>query len=152
MSNISERMSLPCPCGTQQSFAQCCQPIIEHDAADTAEALMRSRYTAFVLQDADYLLKTWHESTRPKDFALGASRWLGLKILEAEAMQVHFEAAFYTGSKGMILRERSRFVHEDGHWRYVDGVCEVETIGRNAVCFCGSGQKFKRCCKPKGDD
>ena len=139
-----------CPCGSQQPFSQCCQPVITHDSAPTAEALMRSRYTAFVLQDANYLLKTWHESSRPKDFRLGASRWLGLKIVDAGFDVVSFEAAFYTGSKGMILKEKSRFVLEDGHWRYVDGVCDVQVIPRNGACFCGSGLKFKRCCCPKG--
>ncbi|MDQ6974196.1 MAG: YchJ family metal-binding protein, partial [Mariprofundaceae bacterium] len=79
---------------------------------------------------------------------LGASQWLGLHILSSSFDTVNFEAAFYTGSKGMILKECSRFVYEDEHWRYVDGDCTVETIGRNAVCFCGSDRKFKQCCRP----
>jgi len=137
-----------CPCGSTLLFSVCCQPIIENDDAKSAEALMRSRYTAFVIQDADYLIQTWHESTRPKDFQLGASRWLGLRIVSATDDQVSFQAVFYTGSKGMILKESSRFRHEDEHWRYVDGDCSVQTIGRNDLCFCGSGRKFKQCCKP----
>ncbi|MDQ6952652.1 MAG: YchJ family metal-binding protein [Mariprofundaceae bacterium] len=144
----SHSLSEFCPCGLQQSYADCCQPIIENDCASSAEMLMRSRYSAFVMQDAAYLLNTWHESTRPADFQLGASQWLGLHILSSTFDTVSFEAAFYTGSKGMMLKECSHFVYEDEHWRYVDGDCTVETIGRNAVCFCGSGRKFKQCCKP----
>jgi len=138
-----------CPCGSQKTFANCCQPVIEKDNANTAETLMRSRYTAFVIRNAEYLIQTWHESTRPKDFQLGASQWLGLQIVSATDDEVCFEAAFYTGSKCMVLKENSRFLYEDEHWRYVDGDCKVDTIGRNDVCFCGSGRKFKQCCKPK---
>ncbi|MDQ6994582.1 MAG: YchJ family metal-binding protein [Mariprofundaceae bacterium] len=151
MSSIDSTPTMLCPCGTKKLFRDCCQPVIENDSATTAEILMRSRYSAFVIQDASYLLNTWHESTRPKDFQLGSSRWLGLSIIKSSYNQVRFEAAFYTGSKGMILKENSRFVYENEHWRYVDGDCKVETIGRNAVCFCGSGRKFKQCCKPNTD-
>jgi len=135
-----------CPCGSGRLFSACCQSVMAQDNAATPEQLMRSRYTAFVLQDADYLIQTWHESTRPKDFQLGASRWLGLKVVSAVDETVSFEAAFYTGSKGMLLKELSRFVYEDGHWRYLDGDCTVQTIQRNDDCACGSGMKFKRCC------
>ncbi len=147
---LIDSLSLPqfCPCGSQQTYADCCQPIIENDDAHSAEMLMRSRYTAFVMQDAAYLLKTWHESTRPDDFKLGKSQWLGLHILSSTFDTVHFEAAFYTGSKAMILKECSRFMYENEHWRYVDGDCKLEMIGRNDGCFCGRGRKFKQCCKP----
>ncbi|MDQ6954581.1 MAG: YchJ family metal-binding protein [Mariprofundaceae bacterium] len=108
--------------------------------------LMRSRYAAFVLGNVDYLLKTWHPDTRPKDFKLGRARWLGLTILHADGNTVHFLAAFHSGNKGMLLEETSRFVCMDQHWRYVDGDCTVTPIKRNAPCFCGSQEKYKRCC------
>jgi SEC-C motif-containing protein len=135
-----------CPCGSGVAFEQCCAPIIANDNAQDPEQLMRSRYTAFVLGDEAYLLKTWHSSTCPKDFSLGQARWLGLHVLEARGDSVRFEAAFHSGSKGMVLKETSRFVLEEGHWRYVDGDCTVVAIKRNEACFCGSGVKFKRCC------
>ncbi|MDQ6967588.1 MAG: YchJ family metal-binding protein, partial [Mariprofundaceae bacterium] len=62
-----------CPCGSNKPFASCCRPIIANDSASTAEQLMRSRYSAFVLGDAEYLLKTWHPDTAPDNFQLGKS-------------------------------------------------------------------------------
>jgi len=139
-----------CPCGSGLNLQQCCLPVIQSDRANSAEQLMRSRYTAFVLADEQYLLKTWHSSTRPEDFALGKASWLGLQVLESTSDTVSFEAAFHLGSKGMLLQEKSRFTLEEGHWRYIDGDCVVSPIQRNAPCFCGSGIKFKRCCGLKG--
>jgi len=135
-----------CPCGSGKLLANCCQPIITNDNANTAEQLMRSRYTAFVLGDTAYLLKTWHPDTCPNDFGLGKSRWLGLTIHHADNNTVHFSAAFHSGSKGMILEETSRFICIDHHWRYIDGDCTVTPIKRNDACFCGSKKKFKNCC------
>jgi len=135
-----------CPCDSGQAFKGCCQAVIESDSAVSAEQLMRSRYTAFVLGDAAYLIKTWHSDTCPNDFQLGQSRWLGLHIVDSTWDTVSFEAAFLSGGKGMLLKETSRFVSVDGHWRYVDGDCDVSTLKRNEPCFCGSGKKFKACC------
>jgi len=135
-----------CPCGSEQPFKHCCQPIIANDSANTAEQLMRSRYTAFVLRNSEYLLKTWHADTCPADFKLGQAHWLGLKILHKEIDTVHFSAAFQSASKTMILEETSRFVCIDSHWRYVDGDCSVTTVKRNDPCFCGSTIKYKNCC------
>jgi len=135
-----------CPCGSGKLFQTCCQNIIANDSAKTAEQLMRSRYSAFVLGDAEYLLKTWHPDTRPKDFQLGKSRWLGLIIRDASEDTVSFMAAFHAGNKGMTLEETSRFVCLDGHWRYVNGDCSVKPIKRNEACFCGSQKKYKLCC------
>jgi SEC-C motif-containing protein len=135
-----------CPCGSNKPFTSCCQPIIANDSASTAEQLMRSRYSAFVLGDAEYLLKTWHPDTCPYDFQLGQSRWLGLKILHAGIDTVTFTAAFHSGNKGMLLKETSRFVCIENHWLYIDGDCTVTTIKRNNLCFCGSTKKYKNCC------
>ncbi len=135
-----------CPCGSGLDLQQCCLPVIQSDNSNSAEQLMRSRYTAFVLADDVYLLNTWHSSTRPEDFSVGKAAWLGLQILESTTDTVSFEAAFHSGSKGMLLQEKSRFALEGGHWRYIDGDCVVTPIRRNAPCFCGSGIKFKRCC------
>jgi len=135
-----------CPCGSGNTFASCCQPSITNDSANSAEQLMRSRYTAFVLGDAAYILKTWHPDTRPHDFQLGKSRWLGLTIHHADTDTVSFSAAFHAGNKGMLLKETSRFVCMANHWRYIDGDCTVTPIKRNDACFCGSNIKYKNCC------
>lgn len=135
-----------CPCGSSKAFANCCQPIIANDSANSAEQLMRSRYTAFTLADAEYILKTWHPDTCPDDFQLGQSRWLGLTVHHADTNTVCFSAAFHAGNKGMILKETSRFVCIDHHWRYLDGDCTITPIKRNELCFCGSSTKYKNCC------
>jgi SEC-C motif-containing protein len=95
--------------------------------APDAEALMRSRYSAFVLQQADYLRATWHVSTRPEtlDFESGA-RWLGLEVQRCQltgpdSAEVEFVARYRLGGKATRLHEKSRFVREDGRWWYVDG-------------------------------
>lgn len=136
----------PCLCGFSKAFANCCQPIITNDSANTAEQLMRSRYSAFVLGDAKYILKTWHPDTCPHDFQLGQSNWLNLTIHHADNDTVSFSAAFHAGNKTMILKETSRFVCIDKHWRYIDGDCTVTAIKRNDLCFCGSQVKYKNCC------
>ena len=116
-----------CPCGGA-TFATCCAPYLAGQAVpQTAEALMRSRYSAFVFQRANYLLATWHSSTRPAalDFALGA-KWLGLdvrshRVLDADHAEVEFVARLREAGRATRLHERSRFVRESGHWFYVDG-------------------------------
>ena len=88
---------------------------------------MRSRYSAFILQQADYLRATWHVSTRPTtlDFEAGA-RWLGLALRQHEmtgpdTAKVEFVARYRVGGKAVRLHEKSRFVREQGRWFYVDG-------------------------------
>ena len=88
---------------------------------------MRSRYSAFVLKRADYLLATWHPGTRPAslDFDPGA-HWLGLEVRAhirtgAAAAEVEFVARMRVAGKAVRLHERSRFVQEGGRWFYVDG-------------------------------
>ena len=137
----------PCPCGrlapagpggskgksaTPLPFASCCgrylvAPGLEALAVPDAESLMRSRYTAFVCERADYLQATWHASTRPADldFEPGA-RWLGLQVRSHRAMgedraEVEFVARYRVGGRAVRLHETSRFVREGGRWLYVDG-------------------------------
>ena len=126
----------PCPCGRQDArgrplaFARCCgRHLADFDGtpAPDAESLMRSRYCAFVLEDADYLLATWHPSRRPPsiDFEPG-TRWLGLevrrqRIVDSTHAEVEFVARSRHAGRAHRLRERSRFVCEDGRWYYLDG-------------------------------
>lgn len=89
---------------------------------------MRSRYAAFVLHNANYLLATWHVNTRPESMSFDSNqKWLGLKIVEAAitsplTAQVEFIARYRIGG-GSAARhhERSRFIKEDERWYYVDG-------------------------------
>lgn len=123
-------------------------------AAD-AETLMRSRYSAFVKQDVDYLLSTLHPEQQQSDDrqtlqqTCQSTRWLGLKIINAKSAQNTAEVefiAFYVDKPIGQLHERSRFVFENGRWLYVDGdLLPTAKVPRNSACFCGSGDKFKRC-------
>ena len=126
--------SSACPCGRTdargrvRAHADCCGPLLGlHVPAPDAEALMRSRYSAFVLARADYLLATWHASTRPAtlDFDAGA-KWLGLDVrryatTDADHAVVEFVARYRVAGRAVRLHETSRFVREGGRWFYVDG-------------------------------
>ena len=128
-----------CPCGRLQgsgpkakplAYADCCGRFIDHwDAqpAPDAECLMRSRYTAFVRERADYLLATWHPSHRPASLDFdAAAQWLGLEVRghwvkDVDHAEVEFVARHRLGGRAVRLHERSRFVGEGGRWYYVDG-------------------------------
>ncbi|MGY6563111.1 MAG: YchJ family protein [Halomonadaceae bacterium] len=142
-----------CPCGSGLPLDACCGRFHAGEAAPTPEALMRSRYSAFALGLEDYLLATWHASTRPVDLNLDdATSWIRLEVLDhgsaGERGHVHFRATFREGRRWGVLAENSRFVHEAGRWFYVDGEPTMERLkpGRNDPCPCGSGRKFKSCC------
>lgn len=111
-------------------FSACCGRYLDDFAATPApdaEALMRSRYSAFVLGQLDYLLATWHASTRPVDLTLdAAAKWLGLevrshRVIYADHAEVEFIARYREGGRAVRLHERSRFAREVGRWFYVDG-------------------------------
>ena len=118
-----------CPCGSRQILADCCARYHAGGSAPSAEALMRSRYSAFVLGLEAYLLATWHSSTRPDQLDLAAEakpQWLGLEIKRHEATGpdsalVEFVARLKSAGRAQRLHEVSRFVREDGRWYYVDG-------------------------------
>ena len=119
--------STPCPCGSGRAFPRCCEPALRGSPVATAEALMRSRYVAFVLQDEPHLLASWHPTTRPESVGVGAQDWLGLDVLETvdggpsdDTGVVEFEATFRDADeKVRILHERSSFLREGGRWLYV---------------------------------
>ena len=111
------------------TLADCSGRFIDKVAASSApdaESLMRSRYSAFVLERADYLLATWHASTRPPTIEFDAGvKWLELRqhrLLDATHAEVEFVARQKSaGLTALQLHERSRFVREGGRWLYVDG-------------------------------
>ena len=118
-----------CPCDSGQTYGDCCRPwhagLATGVFAPTPEALMRSRYSAYVLGLLDYLLATWHPSTAPGELELSPVKWLGLEVRHAQATGdagvVEFVARYRDNGKGVRLHEISRFVRENGAWRYIDG-------------------------------
>ncbi|QSP95784.1 YchJ family protein [Marinobacter salinisoli] len=153
MSNPASPGPDPCPCGSGRPYQACCQPAHAGAPAKTPEALMRSRYSAFVLGLPDYLLATWHASTRPASLSLEDSpRWASLQVIDhgqqGNSGQVHFRAIYRTATGWGFLEERSDFVREAGRWFYVSGDTDEGILkpGRNDPCPCGSGKKHKACC------
>ncbi|AZP12006.1 YchJ family protein [Undibacterium parvum] len=119
---------MKCPCDSGKNFELCCQPYLTAAAlAPNAEALMRSRYTAYSLGDEAYLRATWDERTLPSEQLVhdDPTQWLGLEIKrfipDGGSATVEFVARYKIGGRAHRLHEVSRFVQHDGKWLYVDG-------------------------------
>jgi len=155
-----------CPCGSDIDFEACCAPVLAGTPAATAEALMRSRFTAYVKGDLDYIENT-HASEIRDSFNRSAAEstarsveWISLEIRDTESGgkedetgTVEFAARFRQDGDIRVHHERSNFRREDGRWVYVDGKMNpqsaprrVTKVGRNEPCPCGSGKKYKKCC------
>lgn len=126
--------SARCPCGSGDIFGDCCGPVLRQERrAGTAQALMRSRYTAFAVRDLEHLLASWHPRTRPPREELAGSlaqdvRWLRLEVLATalggpfdDTGTVEFVAISKSEQGRQEQHEVSRFLREDGSWYYVDG-------------------------------
>ena len=157
-----------CHCGSELEYDQCCGLYhSKQQKPPTAEALVRSRYSAFVVNDVDYLEQTLHPNERHDFDREGSakwaemSEWLGLEVIATEAgLQsdtvgvVEYIARFSTNDKPLAHHEIGQFVQEDGQWFYVEGQMvaqqsvrrEGKKVGRNEPCPCGSGKKYKKCC------
>lgn len=130
----ANREGLLCACGSKKSYKLCCEPIHKNiELAKTPLELMKSRYTAYVLGDVDYLMLSHHSSTRPiseKEEILNwteSVQWVGLEIVEARATLtdegfVTFKAHFIENGVNNTIFEKSRFIKENNHWTYVDGI------------------------------
>lgn len=142
-----------CICGNEKDFNECCGPIIsEEKLPQSAEELMRSRYSAYVQANGEYLVySAVKENQYQEDIALieefsNSVEWLKLDVLEATPNTVEFKA-YYRDKEGIqLLHEKSHFVQEDGIWKYKDGELYNTKIERNENCPCGSGKKYKKCC------
>lgn len=116
-----------CPCDTALPHAECCGRLHAGEPAPDALALMRSRYSAYVLGLEDYLRATWDPAHCPADLSMdGKTKWLRLEILgheriDADHEQVHFVARFIHAGRHQRMQELSRFAKRDGRWVYVDG-------------------------------
>ena len=159
---------MTCHCGKGSSFESCCAPFLKKTKKpQTAEELMRSRYSAFVEGDIDYVMDTHDPDTRGQIDRDGTaqwakeSEWLGLEILEVEKGQaedtfgrVDFCATYKLRGTQVDHRESATFRKHDGTWLFVDGEQiagppikrDGPKVGRNDPCSCGSGKKFKKCC------
>ena len=150
-------MSQLCPCGSALEYSSCCQRYLSGaELAPGPSQLMRSRYSAFVMKDADYLIKTWHPSCQAQQFraelekGFAHTEWLGLTLFASDDGRaanecfVSFIARFNDNNRPGAIIERSRFLKENGQWYYIDGTRPL--IGRNDPCPCGTGKKFKKCC------
>ena len=155
-----------CPCGSSKSLADCCGPYLADQPAPTAEATMRSRYSAHVLANADYLQATLSEAQRA-DFDKAETeesfdnvKWMSLEIRQVKAGgegddsgEVEFVAKFRQGMEIGVHHERAYFAREDGRWVFTGAdlnpkaeTVRVTKVGRNEPCPCGSGKKYKKCC------
>ncbi len=172
-------MGKRCICGNRRTFSNCCEPYLksstaEGSSAPTAEALMRSRYTAFVLGNIDYLIATHHADYRPNNCTdlqqtLRTTQWVNLIVLNTQKGQrkdksgtVEFVAAYRPKQLSALsatkasdsessdalaqLHERSRFVREESRWFYTEGDRLPPYQPKRAQpCWCGSDLKFKQC-------
>ena len=156
-----------CPCGSGTDYAACCGRYLDSDLpAPTAEALMRSRYAAYVAGNDAYLRKTWDPDTCPESINAGEAGvdWTGLTIIATtgggkgdDTGTVEFVAGVSQQGQAGHLHELSDFKRTaNGQWLYVDGdtpkgtPVRVKKTGRNDPCPCGSGKKYKKCCGAPG--
>lgn len=156
----------PCPCGSTRNYADCCEPIINGTMpAETAEQLMRARYTAYTKVAMDFVFNSTdpdnragydHDGTRAW---AEQSEWLGLEVLGTKAGgpddssgEVEFIARFKENGTLREHHELALFSRKNGSWYFSDGQMvknrplRVTKTGRNDPCPCGSGLKFKKCC------
>lgn len=156
-----------CACGTGLAYAECCQPIIRGERpAETAEALMRSRYAAYVNVETDYIFESTHPEHREgydhdgtREWA-ESSEWQGLEIVSTrdggkddDTGEVEFIARWKEKGQDKVHHERALFKKEKSRWFFTDGkpvarqpILKGPKVGRNDPCTCGSGQKYKKCC------
>lgn len=156
-----------CPCSSQLQYDQCCEPIINGEAPETAEKLMRARYTAYTQVNMDFIEKTHDPATFKKtDMAENKAwaeqtDWRGLEIVSTEQGKanddwgkVEFRAVFKEGKEEESHHEVSEFNRKNGRWYFTSGkspdsfqIINTEPkVGRNDPCVCGSGKKYKKCC------
>jgi len=158
---------LNCPCESEKTYEKCCEPFIAGKSwPNTAEALMRSRYTAYTRGEISYISSTHHPKTRDshdedaaKEWAEEA-KWLGLEIKSIVAGQkddfkglVEFVCHYEMSKQKLSHHEMGQFKKHEDKWYFFDGKQiqnpirnESPKVGRNEPCPCGSGKKFKKCC------
>ena len=150
-----------CFCGNKFTFEQCCKPILDGEVeAINAEILMRSRFSAYVIKNYQYILQTYASTQRAKlsvsellDSAQD-TQWLALQVIthlpHEKTAQVEFKATYQVGNHYYVMHELSDFIFEGGKWFYINGITKKGAgefaPERNSQCLCNSGKKFKKCC------
>lgn len=147
-----------CYCNSSKDFSACCQPLLAgHKPASCAEALMRSRYSAYVTNAYSYILQTYSIQGRGSltEAAVAAdgknTTWIRLQIVSIPSdSQVEFKAWYAHNRHLFLMHETSSFIIENGEWKYHAGIIHADTgtfkPRRNEQCICGSGKKYKQCC------
>ncbi len=154
----------PCPCQSGQEFNQCCEVFLKGtQKPETAEKLLRSRYTAFVLGNVDYIMTTHHTKTIGEIDRNGIEEWsrsatwhgLEIKSIEQGTAKddegtIEFVARYTQEGRTYNHHEFSLFKKDNGEWKFYDikknqPVKTENRIGRNDPCICGSGKKYKKC-------
>jgi len=121
---MNKKTNNDCPCGSGFTLDKCCLPYISGQLpAPTPQALMRSRYTAYCLHNTQYILTSWHASTRPDEVTTDelSTQWIKLKIVACEKECVEFIATYRINGKAHKLHETSQFSFEEPHWFYLNG-------------------------------
>lgn len=158
-----------CPCCSGKDYHCCCEPLMLcKQQAQTPEQLMRSRYTAFTQRNVDYIFSTMMDPALAKTSReetqafVNHVTWTGLQIINAPNINaldkegfVEFAAYYIEDDQARVLSECSKFIKIKNQWFYTDGTHKlinpdslaVTTPGRNDLCFCGSGTKYKKCCR-----
>lgn len=151
-----------CPCCSGKPFKSCCEPFLKDEKKpETAEHLMRSRYTAFVLKDMEYIANTQAENAadgfdlEEAKKSANHAKWCGLSIIDpgkkngSDKDEVEFCARYIAGDQLHLLHERSQFKKINGQWFYTSGTLIPHTpiaIKSNQACPCGSKKKYSQCC------
>ena len=153
---LSNKVNNICPCKSGKTYLECCKPIIlDGKKVRSAEELMRSRYSAYVTGEIEYLLDSTCEIVDPINIKLETETFSSsaffqhLEILDVQEYIVEFKAYFIVEKKQEVLHEKSNFLHKnDGSWCYKDGYILPSEFNpkRNEKCICGSGKKYKQCC------
>jgi len=150
---------MKCFCCSGKEYEDCCQPYIDlKKIADTAEQLMRSRYSAYVLKEQFYLRESWVKDQCPAEFELDdGTKWVRLEVVSTEKGQqedgtgkVEFRAYFVQQDKLFCVHEISDFQRYSDRWLYYSGELIAEpvvSLSMSQSCPCGSGKKYKRCCR-----
>lgn len=149
-----------CPCNPAMPYSHCCEPYhLGLQSPATPELLMRSRYSAFVLENYEYLIHS-HDTDFSADLTEENLKpttdliWLGLEVIETDhnkkTGQVTFKAWYHLNGKIDAIYEISNFINKNNRWYYTDGEQKhTQLPKRNDACICHSGRKFKHCCMKK---